>query len=145
MAGLSLEQKQKMHSPQPGEVWWVADSKILMDRDPNTIPISKKRPVLVISTKELITNPNFPFYNVAPLTTEGEEDAVCFKIHPKNYTYTNSGIFTPQESIVLLPYYCAIVKSFIDRCGVLDMDTYQYIVTALCTQVVGYNAYDLEP
>ena len=77
MPDLQSEIYQKLRSPQPGDVYKVVDTAIVMN-DQNKED-KKERPVLVVSSNKL-TFPGCEIINVVPLTSKGRPPnrLLCF-------------------------------------------------------------------
>jgi len=131
--------------PQPREVWYVDDSEIRLHAD-KRIP-KGKRPVLIACSSELL-NVDASIINVIPLTTQGTPDKLSFPI-TQAYERTFGGFLPDPNSLALIQFFQPIEFRYFDSqegaIGVIDESSYNAILNILCTEVIGYHGFDLNP
>lgn len=136
------EQLIKLRPPQSREVWKVQDLEIRLHSEKRQD--KKIRPVLVVSSNKL-TVENASIINVVPLTASKKPDTLVFPIDKAYEELSND--FSPKEgSCAALQFYQPIeTKHFFERCGRIEEITYNAIQLTLCTELVGYEEFDITP
>jgi len=142
--GLIGDKLIKLIPPRQREVWIVQYQEIRMNPNNRTDKIG--RPVLIVTSIELLNNPNYPLINIIPLSTSGEPDRLCIPIE-RAYEEIVNGFVPDKNSLAVIPYYQPIELKFFNsdgRCGRIDEVTYGVIVNLLCHEVIGLEDYDFE-
>ena len=142
MPDLQSEIYQKLRSPQPGDVYKVVDTAIVMN-DQNKED-KKERPVLVVSSNKL-TFPGCEIINVVPLTSKGRPELLRFPI-AEAYDVIEDDFNVATKSFALLQLYQPIhSKYFRNKCGRINANSYLAIQFNLAVNVIGYQNFDLTP
>jgi len=142
---IKLDNITSLFNPLRGEVYYVPDEDVQMTRLKEDILKGKLRTVLIVCSTDILNLKELPYYNIIPLTTKGNPDSFCFPIAGK-YKDVEKDFKPDKNSLALLPFFQPIRKELlISRCGIIEDECYQAIVTALCMTVIGYDDYDLEP
>lgn len=129
---------RKIH-PLPREVWKVLDKYVVMheqDRDDK-----KERPVLVVSSKNLITSKSI-VVNIVPLSTANAPNELIFPIG--SYEHCEADFKPDKKSCAILQLYQPLhIDHFVKKCGTIDANSYDAIVSTICFKIIGSGDFDL--
>ncbi len=129
--------------PKPREVWFVPDREVRLHLDKRKIKY--RRPVLIVASVDLI-KPSASIINIIPLSKSNTPDKITFPIQ-RGYEETLNNFKPDPKSVAVIQFYQPIeTKFFLQRCGRIDVTSYEAIQSILCHEVIGYfPEYDLSP
>ncbi len=135
-------QEQLLKTLQPRQIWYVEDKAITFGDDQRTD--KSRRPVLIVSTKELLKKvPRV--VNVVPLTTSVRGfDKYTLPVE-RGFINIAAGFDPKSISSAVINYFQPLAKDcFIERCAELNDETYHAIRIAIANDVIGIrNTFDL--